>query len=253
MDSILNKIKIQKEEELRLLKRNPPTLDSPPLIRDFITSLKAKTPAIIAEIKRASPSKGVIREDFEVASIAAIYERHGAACLSVLTDKHFFQGDDSYLALAKEHCKLPVLRKDFIIDKAQIYQSRSLGADCILLIVALLDDHELYDFCQLAQELQMAVLVESHTQEELERALQLPTPLMGINNRSLHTFQTDIQLSIDLSHHIPKDRIIIAESGIESHQEVQLLQKHHINTFLVGESLMRAEKIGEHLDKLIYG
>ena len=141
MNSILNKIKIQKEEELRLLKKNPPTLDSPPLIRDFITSLKAKKPAIIAEIKRASPSKGVIREDFEVASIAAIYERHGAACLSVLTDKYFFQGDDSYLALAKEHCKLPVLRKDFIIDKAQIYQSRSLGADCILLIVALLDDH----------------------------------------------------------------------------------------------------------------
>jgi indole-3-glycerol phosphate synthase len=222
--------------------------------RDFVAALALEqTPAIIAEIKRASPSKGLIREDFNVKEIAAIYAEHGARCLSVLTDVDFFQGHPDYLAHAKNHCPLPLLRKDFIIDPYQIYESLALGADCILLIVALLDDVQLADFCQLAHELNMAVLVESHSKEELERALRLPTPLIGINNRSLHTFKTDIQLSIQLKQYIPQDRIIITESGINTHTDINLMQSHGINTFLIGESLMRAKDIGNALDQLING
>lgn len=171
----------------------------------------------------------------------------------MLTDIDFFQGHPDYIAQAKMNSNLPVLRKDFILDTYQIYESLALGADCILLIVALLDDAQLIEFCQLAQELGMAVLVESHTQEELERALRLPTPLIGVNNRSLHTFHTNIQLSIDLKHYIPNDRITITESGINNHADIRLMQSHGINTFLVGESLMRAKDIGNALDQLIKG
>lgn len=257
MNSILQRIARHKLEEIANAKKNKPlnTLlmqASSIERRDFIAALKPNTtPAIIAEIKKASPSKGVIRENFDVAQIATVYDQYGARCLSVLTDIEFFQGHPDYLILAKNHCTLPVLRKDFIIDPYQVYESLALGADCILLIVAMLDDVQLADFCQLAQELKMAVLVESHTREELDRALLLPTPLIGINNRSLHTFNTDIQLSIDLKHCIPEDKIVITESGINTREDIKLMQNHGINTFLIGESLMRASNIGSALKKLM--
>lgn len=258
MNSVLQKIAQHKREEITFAKKNKPlnVLEQNPQVdkRDFIAALRAKnTPAIIAELKRASPSKGLIRENFDVAEIAKIYAQHGAACLSVLTDITFFQGHPDYLAQAKIQCNVPVLRKDFIIDSYQIYESLTLGADCILLIVALLDNVQLADFCQLAHELGMAVLVESHNRNELERALRLPTPLIGINNRSLHTFDTEIQLSIQLKQYIPEDRIIITESGITSHTDIILMQSHGINTFLIGECLMRAKNIGEALNQLIHG
>lgn len=257
MTSILNRIAIHKQQEVAEAKRRRPLVDlqdaSVRPTRDFIAALQSTNPAIIAEIKKASPSKGIIREDFDVATIAKIYANHGACCLSVLTDEHFFQGHPGYLALAKESCALPVLRKDFIIDSYQLHESRALGADCILLIVAMLDDQQLQDYCQLAQELHMAVLVESHTMEELERALKLPTPLMGINNRSLHSFKTDIQCSIDLVKEIPADKIAISESGINHHQDIQLLQSKGIHCFLIGESLMREADIGLQLDCIIHG
>ena len=255
MNSILERIAAHKQHEVKAAIQQRPLSslsDQEALpIRDFITPLRTNKPAIIAEIKKASPTKGLIRADFDVASIAEIYANNGACCLSVLTDIYFFQGDPTYLATAKRHCHLPVLRKDFIIDAYQIHESRALGADCILLIVAMLDDQQLHDFCQLAQELNMAVLVESHTHEELDRALHLPTALMGINNRSLHTFATDLQSSIDLSKYIPADKILITESGIHHRQDIELMQSHGINAFLIGESLMRATDIGAHLQQLM--
>jgi len=257
MNSILTQIAAHKKNEVSIAKQQRPLeiISAHPglPVRDFVAALQQNDPAIIAEIKRASPSKGIIRADFDVASIAEIYAKNGACCLSVLTDMHFFHGDPTFVAIAKQHCDLPVLRKDFIIDPYQIYESRALGADCILLIVAILDDKQLHDYCQLAQELNMAVLVESHTLEELERALPLPTPLMGINNRSLHTFTTDIQRSIDLKASIPAEKILITESGINSHDDIQLMQSHSIHTFLIGESLMRAPDIGKQLVNFIYG
>lgn len=256
MTSILQQIAERKMAEVALAKKNTPLAafkDRPSLQqRDFIAALRAEVkPAIIAEIKKASPSKGLIREDFDVVEIAKIYNTYGARCLSVLTDIDFFQGRPEFLALAKTHCSVPVLRKDFIIDPYQIHESLALGADCILLIVALLDDAQLLDYVQLAQELGMAALVESHTKEELDRALLLPTPLIGINNRSLHTFKTDIQLSIELKKYVPEHKIMITESGINTSADIQLMQEHGINTFLIGESLMRAKDIGMALQVLM--
>lgn len=255
MNSILDKIAAQKQLEVAIAKRNKPLAsfsDSPASpVRDFVGALTRKNPAVIAEIKKASPSKGIIREDFDVASIAKSYAQHGACCLSVLTDKAFFQGDPAFLALARQHANIPALRKDFMIDSYQIFESRALDADAILLIVALLDDAQLLDFCQQAQELGMAVLVESHTREELQRALCLPTPLMGINNRSLHTFKTSLQTSIELAREIPADKIVITESGINSREDIALMQAHGISTFLIGESLMRTENPGVSLHALI--
>ena len=257
MTSILERIAAHKKQEVDDAKQRRPlvsmSLENALPVRNFIAPIQRNNPAIIAEIKKASPSKGLIRADFDVASIAEIYANNGACCLSVLTDVHFFQGDPTYLATAKTHCNLPVLRKDFIIDTYQIHESRALGADCILLIVAMLDDKQLHDYCQLAQALNMSVLVESHTYDELERALKLPTPLIGINNRSLHTFETDIQSSVNLSKYIPVEKIIITESGITTHQDIQLMQSHGINAFLIGENLMRAPDIGEQLNQLIRG
>lgn len=256
MNSILKKIAEHKLAEVSRSKKTNPlqslVTKQPAEQRDFIAALKnSSSPAIIAEIKKASPSKGLIREDFDVAEIAAAYAQNGAKCLSVLTDIEFFQGHPDYIGLAKSHCDLPVLRKDFIIDPYQIHESVALGADCILLIVAMLDDAQLIEFCQLAQELKLAVLVESHTREELDRAIKLPTPLMGINNRSLHTFQTDMQLSIQLKPYIPEDKIIITESGINTRADIKLMQSHGINTFLIGESLMRSKNIGDALKGLL--
>ncbi|MDP1602439.1 MAG: indole-3-glycerol phosphate synthase TrpC [Legionella sp.] len=255
MNSILQKIAEHKQQEIEIAKRQKPLssfADLPKNVtRDFVDALQQPNPAIIAEIKKASPSKGVIRGDFNVATIAAIYEQHGAACLSVLTDKQFFQGDISYINVAKEHATLPVLRKDFIIDSYQIDESRALGADCILLIVAMLDDTQLRDFCEHAIALDMAVLVESHSREELERALPLPTPLMGVNNRSLHTFVTNTQVSINLAKGFPSDKMLITESGINTRDDVLLMQQHGITRFLIGESLMRADDIGLKMQELI--
>ncbi len=256
--SILLRIAEHKRAEVNKAKVQQPL---PDLIkqhredpRDFVAALQdSSTPAIIAEIKRGSPSKGIIRQAFDVIGIAKAYEENGARCLSVLTDISFFHGHPDYLGIAKKHCSLPVLRKDFIIDSYQIHESRALQADCILLIVALLDDYQLSDYCQLAQELGMDVLVESHSKEELERALKLPTPLMGINNRSLHTFTCDLNKSIELSQMIPKDRLIITESGINTHKDILYMQEHGINTFLIGESLMREPDIARKLHQLING
>ncbi|AHE67470.1 indole-3-glycerol phosphate synthase TrpC [Legionella oakridgensis] len=255
MNSILNKIAAHKKEEVAKAKRLRPLAtfinDAPLPVRNFVAALQSNKPAIIAEIKKASPSKGIIREDFDVATITKLYAQHGAACLSILTDIHYFQGDPSYLAIAKSLCSLPILRKDFIIDPYQLYESRALGADCILLIVAMLDDVQLQEYCQLALELNMAVLVESHTQEELERALLLPTPLIGINNRSLHTFNTDIRRSIDLKSCIPSEKIVISESGIHTREDIEYLQSHGIHAFLIGETLMRSNDIGRLLQTLL--
>lgn len=257
MISILETIKTYKMHEVALAKKKQPSIDvtNQAPCRDFINALIANLteniPAIIAEIKKASPSKGVIREEFDVAAIAKTYAAGGACCLSVLTDAHFFQGKPHYLDTAKQHCKLPILRKDFIIDSYQIDESRALGADCILLIAALLDDQQLFDYCQQAQELGMAVLVESHDATELVRSLKLPTPLIGINNRSLHTFATDLQTSIKLATQIPQDRIIITESGINNRNDILLMQQHGIQCFLIGESLMRNRDITAKLQEYL--
>lgn len=254
--SILQKIEDHKKLEVAQAKKERPLsqiLDKETTpTRDFIGSITAQNgPAIIAEIKKASPSKGILREPFHVAEIAKEYEQNGACCLSVLTDIAFFQGHPDNIHLAKSSCNLPVLRKDFVIDPYQIYESRALGADCILLIAAMLDDAQLHDFCAMAHELQMAVLVESHTHKELERAIKLPTKLIGINNRDLNTFAVDIQTSIVFKDYVPSDKIIVTESGIMTHQDISLLQSHGINTFLIGESLMKAANIGQALASLI--
>lgn len=256
MNSILETIALRKFEETALAKKiKPQALLSRPahLHRtNFIKAIQSSPkPAIIAEIKKASPSKGVIREHFDPVQIAISYSAHGACCLSVLTDVDFFQGHPDYIAQVKAHTKLPVLRKDFIVDPYQIHESWALGADCILLIVALLTDAQLEAFCLLAQELDLAVLVESHSKEELERAIRLPTPLIGINNRSLHDFNTNIQTSIDLKRCIPDEKIAITESGIHSREDILRMQSNGIDVFLVGESLMRADDVGLALDHLM--
>jgi indole-3-glycerol phosphate synthase len=212
--------------------------------------LDAGLPAVIAEIKKASPSKGVLREDFRPAEIAASYEIGGAACLSVLTDLDFFQGSDAYLQEARAACTLPVLRKDFIIDSYQVYEARAIGADCILLIVACLNDDELYGLSALAGELGLDVLVEVHDDEELERALAVPGRLVGINNRDLRTFQVSLETTIGLLDAIPDDRIPVTESGITTHDDVARMREHGVHAFLVGEAFMRAENPGAMLAQL---
>ncbi len=222
--------------------------------RGFYNALQskvlAKTPAIIAEIKKASPSKGVIREDFQPIAIGQDYAMNGAACLSVLTDKDFFQGSEVYLQMVRERCPLPVLRKDFMIDPYQIYEARALGADCILLIVAALEDGQMHELSDTATKLGMDVLVEVHNAEELQRALTLDTKLIGINNRNLRTFETSLQTTLDLKADIPADRLIITESGIHTHEDVQLMLDNGIYTFLVGEVFMRAESPGQKMREL---
>jgi len=224
--------------------------------RGFVRSIEAKInagqSAVIAEIKKASPSKGLIREHFIPAEIAQSYEQGGAACLSVLTDIDFFQGSDAYLQQARNACQLPVLRKDFVIDPYQIYEARLIGADAILLIVACLSDSQLSEFAALAHELNLDVLVEVHDQQELERALKLPTRLLGINNRNLRTFETTLNSTIELLAMIPNDRIVVTESAIHLPEDVALMRQHKVNAFLVGESFMRAEQPGEKLAELFF-
>ena len=222
--------------------------------RGFYNALQskvlAKKPAIIAEIKKASPSKGVIREFFQPIAIGQDYAMNGAACLSVLTDKEFFQGSEVYLQMVRERCPLPVLRKDFMIDPYQIYEARALGADCILLIVAALEDGQMHELSDIATKLGMDVLVEVHNAEELQRALTLDTKLIGINNRNLRTFETSLQTTLDLKAQVPADRLIITESGIHTHEDVQLMLDNDVYTFLVGEVFMRAESPGQKMREL---
>ena len=206
---------------------------------------------MIAEIKKASPSKGIIRQNFDPVLIAQSYEKGGAACLSVLTDRDYFQGHPDFIKQVKSSTTLPVLRKDFIIDPYQIFESRALGADCILLIVAALDLEKMKELESIANDLGMAVLVESHNQLELDAALELNTPLIGINNRDLKTFEVSLKTSIDLVKTI-KDRIPITESGIFNHEDIKLMNDNHINTFLVGEAFMRQDEPGEALKELFY-
>lgn len=257
---ILKKIIKRKLEEVELRKALTPYADvkkyakSAAAPRSFVYALQRKIQAgqaaVIAEIKKASPSKGVIRENFVPAEIAISYENGGAACLSVLTDVDFFQGDDKYLKEARENCSLPVLRKEFIIDPFQVYESRMLGADCILLIVACLSDEQLKELSDIAISLEMDVLVEVHDAEELKRALPLDLAMIGINNRNLRTFETSLQTTIDLLKLIPDDCIVVTESGIHNKEDVALMQQHNVNTFLVGEAFMRADEPGEKLAEL---
>ena len=257
---ILKKIVQRKREEIidRIAKvplaeqMERAKLGSP--VRGFVksleNSLQAGRSAVIAEIKKASPSKGVMRENFIPAEIAQSYEKGGASCLSVLTDIDFFQGCDEYLQQARNACALPVIRKDFIVDTYQVYEARAMGADCILLIVACLDDNKLVELNTLAHELGMDVLVEVHDAEELQRALKLPNRLMGINNRNLRTFETSLQTTIDLLDQIPADKIVVTESGIHTPDDVALMRQHKVNTFLVGEAFMKVDEPGEKLAEL---
>ena len=224
--------------------------------RGFVHAISAKIQAgksaVIAEIKKASPSKGVIRENFMPADIARSYERGGAACLSVLTDVDYFQGADAYLQQARAATNLPVIRKDFIVHPYQVAEARVLGADCILLIVSALDKAQLIDLNQQAHALGMDVLVEVHDATELELALELPNKLVGINNRNLHTFDVTLNTTIQLLEQIPKDKIVITESGIFTNQDVMLMRNNGVNAFLVGESFMRADEPGEKLNELFH-
>jgi indole-3-glycerol phosphate synthase len=260
MNDILKKILDVKKEEVAELQKNFPLnqlkekISSLPKTRDFTRAIRNHILnhqlAVIAEIKKASPSQGVIRENFDPVSIALSYQKAGAACLSILTDRKFFQGSPDYLQQVREVCDLPLLRKDFIIDAYQIYESRAIGADCILLIVSALSDEQLAEFSDLARELGLAVLIEVHDAEELTRALALNSPLIGVNNRNLKTFQVDIQTTLSLSKQLTDEHILIAESGIHTRADVKLLRDQHVNAFLVGESLMRAENPGGKLQEI---
>ena len=225
--------------------------------RDFagaiVSRVAAGQSAVIAEIKKASPSKGVLRADFRPADIAADYAINGAACLSVLTDRPFFQGAPEYLQAARAACALPVLRKDFLVDAYQVFEARAMGADAILLIAAVLDLPTMRDFEVLARELGMAVLVEVHDAAELELALALETPLVGINNRNLRTFDVSLQTTLDLLPRIPAGRTLVSESGILAPDDVALMRRHQVHAFLVGEAFMRAERPGESLHDLFAG
>ncbi|MCL6712251.1 indole-3-glycerol phosphate synthase TrpC [Pseudomonas sp. R2.Fl] len=262
MSDILNTILARKTGEIAERSARLPLAElvaraaDVPDTRGFADALNAMIaqgdPAVIAEVKKASPSKGVIRPDFRPADIAVSYEFGGAACLSVLTDVDFFQGADDYLRQAREACTLPVLRKDFTIDPYQVYEARVLGADCILLIVAALDDNQLVDLSGLAMQLDMDVLVEVHDIDELERALQVPVPLVGINNRNLRTFEVSLETTLAMKDAVPRDRLLVTESGILVPDDVARMRAAGIDAFLVGETFMRAEEPGEALRQLFF-
>jgi indole-3-glycerol phosphate synthase len=260
MSDILNKIVAVKREEIAEGLHKKPLAamradaESRVLTRDFVGAMRAKInagqAAVIAEVKKASPSKGVLREEFIPADIAQSYAEFGAACLSVLTDKQFFQGSNDYLKQARASCDLPVLRKDFMVDAYQVYEARAIGADCILLIAACLDDAKMADLEAVARSLDMAVLVEVHDRAELERALKLKTRLVGINNRNLRTFEVSLQTTLDMMADVPADRLLVTESGILSRADVQRMREAQVNAFLVGEAFMRAPEPGEALAAL---
>ena len=260
MSDILEKIIAVKREEIAASLQLKPLAavrfdaESRVLTRDFVGAMRKKIaagqPAVIAEIKKASPSKGVLRADFIPADIAQSYAESGAACLSVLTDTQFFQGSADYLKQARASCALPVLRKDFMVDAYQVYESRVMGADCILLIAACLDDAQMKDMEALAMALSMAVLVEVHDAVELERALKLKTPLIGINNRNLKTFEVALSTTLSLMGQVPEGRMLVTESGIATAADVQRMRQARINAFLVGEAFMRADDPGMALETL---
>ena len=260
MSDILNQIVDVKRQEIaaatkrKSLAAMRADAESRVLTRDFVGAMRAKIAAgqaaVIAEIKKASPSKGVLRTDFEPADIAQSYAEHGAACLSVLTDRQFFQGQPDYLKQARASCELPVLRKDFMVDPYQIYESRAMGADCILLIAACLDDAQMAELEAIARGLDMAVLVEVHDAAELERALKLKTPLVGINNRNLRTFEVTLETTLSLRDRVPSDRLLVTESGILGRADVQRMREAGVNAFLVGEAFMRAPDPGVALAEL---
>ncbi len=260
MSDILDKIVAVKHQEVAAAQKRKPLdvvradAESRILTRDFVGAMRAKMtaglPAVIAEVKKASPSKGVLRADFIPADIAQSYAEFGAACLSVLTDVQFFQGSVDYLKQARASCQLPVLRKDFMVDAYQIYESRAMGADAVLLIAACLDDTQMRDFEAIARGLDMAVLVEVHDQSELERALKLKTPLIGINNRNLKTFEVSLDTTLALRSLVGADRIVVTESGIQTRDDVLRMGAAGVNAFLVGEAFMRADEPGQALAKL---
>lgn len=260
MSDILNKILAVKREEVTAASAIKPLpvlraeAEAQPAPRDFLGAVRSKIAAgrsaVIAEVKKASPSKGVLRADFRPAEIAASYEQHGAACLSVLTDHQFFQGAPEYLQAARAACALPVLRKDFLVDAYQVYEARAMGADAILLIAAALDLKTMQEFEAIAESLRMAVLVEVHDGDELDLALQLKTPLLGINNRNLRTFEVSLKNTLDLLPRIPAGRIVVTESGILSAEDVRLMRRNSVHAFLVGEAFMRAPVPGEALAEL---
>ncbi len=257
---ILKKILARKREEVIERSASVPMdalkgqVETAPPVRDFVGAMQAKLAAgksaVIAEIKKASPSKGVLREDFQPMEIARSYEKGGAACLSVLTDRDFFQGSEAYLKQARAACSLPVIRKDFIIDDYQLYEARAIGADAILLIATALDDTQLVSLANLAEQLGMAVLVEVHNADELERAKALKTPLFGVNNRNLKTFEVSLQNTIELLAAMPDGCIVITESGIHAREDVELMRNNCVNSFLVGEAFMRCEDPGGRLAEL---
>jgi len=260
MADILDKIVAVKREEIAAAKKKLPLeamradAESRVLTRDFEGALRRKIAAgksaVIAEVKKASPSKGVLREDFIPADIAQSYAEHGAACLSVLTDRQFFQGQPDYLKQARASCDLPVLRKDFMVDPYQVYESRVMGADCILLIAACLEDGQMAELEQIARSLDMAVLVEVHDAAELQRALRLRTPLVGINNRNLRSFEVSLDTTLGMLNDVPKDRLLVTESGILGPADVQRMRDAGVHAFLVGEAFMRAPDPGQALAAL---
>ena len=260
MSGVLEKIvAVKRDEVAAAIKRKSFAVmrsdaESRVLTRDFVGAMRAQIakgrPAVIAEIKKASPSKGVLREDFIPADIAQSYAEFGAACLSVLTDAQFFQGCADFLKQARASCQLPVLRKDFMVDAYQIYESRAMGADCVLLIAACLDDAQMAEFEAIARSLDMAVLVEVHDRAELQRALRLKTPLMGINNRNLNTFEVTLDTTLSMIGDVPQDRILVTESGILSRDDVLWMGSAGVNAFLVGEAFMRAPDPGAALAAL---
>jgi indole-3-glycerol phosphate synthase len=260
MSDILQRILTVKREEVAAARAVKPLeslrheVRAAPPVRDFAGALRAKIAAghaaVIAEIKKASPSKGVLRADFQPGEIARSYAHHGAACLSVLTDRRFFQGDPAYLVEARAASGLPALRKDFIVDPYQVFESRAMGADCILLIVAALDLDALQALEAQAEALGLAVLVEVHDRAELSLALQLRTPLLGINNRNLRTFETRLETTLDLLDVIPGDRLVITESGILAAADVARMRARDVHAFLVGEAFMRAPDPGVELSRL---
>jgi len=259
---ILKKILVRKLEEIEErsklvdideISKRAELADSP---RGFVRSLKRKldsgNSAVIAEIKKASPSKGVIRDDFDPVQIAKSYEKAGAACLSILTDEDFFQGHDDFLVAARAACRLPVIRKDFMMDAYQVYEARALGADCILLIVAALDDDTLKSLYHLSADLGMDTLVEVHDAEELQRAMALDLSFVGINNRNLRNFETRLSTTLDLLDSLPEDCFVVTESGIHRREDVQIMRDHGVNAFLVGEAFMRAQDPGQLLAELFF-
>lgn len=260
MSDILEKIVATKREEIAVAQKRVPLAamrqdaESRLLTRDFVGSMRAQIiqgrAAVIAEIKKASPSKGVIRADFMPADIAQSYAEHGAACLSVLTDRQYFQGAPDDLKQARASCGLPVLRKDFIVDPYQVYEARAMGADCVLLIAACLDDAQMADLEAVALGLNMAVLVEVHDRDELHRALRLRTPLLGINNRNLRTFEVSLDTTLGMLADVPADRLLVTESGMRARADVERMREAGVHAFLVGEAFMRAPEPGVALAEL---